>query len=340
MSPISPTQINSLLSDTDRGRLESLAREARALTRQNFGRAIGLYTPLYISNFCSSHCVYCGFNCHHAIQRVRLNPDEIRTEMRALHQTGVQNILLLTGESPTKTPVSYLQEAIMIAKEYFQGISLEVFPMSVDDYRALYHAGADGVTVYQETYDRQRYAQVHLAGEKQNYDFRRQAPERIAKAGFRHISLGILLGLGPLAEDLADLYAHLREMEQLFPGAEYSLSFPRLRTIRSREFTSSTVDDVSFIKILCLTRILFPRVGINLSTRESPAFRNKALEIAVTRISIGSRTTVGGYAQAFSPDPQFDMADERSAQDMIHYLKQQNFDPVFTDWRQIDQATS
>ena len=338
MSTISPDKIRELLADTNRAHLESLAQEAARLTRQYFGRAIGLYTPLYLSNFCSSRCVYCGFNNHHKIKRIQLAAPEIDLEMQAIAKTGVQNILLLTGESPKLTPVAYLKEAITMAKKYFQGITLEVFPMSQEDYRTLFKAGADGVTVYQETYNRKRYAEVHLAGEKRDYDFRRGAPERIAQAGFRQISLGVLQGLGPLTEDLASLFDHLRELEQKFPGVEYSLSFPRLRTIKAQEFAASTVDDITFVKILCLTRILFPRVGINLSTRESAEFRNRALELSVTRVSVGSKTTVGGYAEETSTDPQFDMADQRSAADMITYLKTHNFDPVFTDWRRIENT--
>jgi 2-iminoacetate synthase len=335
-TPISLEKIRAILADPDRGRLEALAQKAANLTRRHFGRAIGLYTPLYLSNFCSSACTYCGFNARHTIKRVQLSPREIDAEMQVIAKTGVQNILLLTGESPRQTPVPYLKEAIMTAKKYFQGISLEIFPLQEEDYRALYEAGADGVTIYQETYDRTRYAEVHLGGEKRNYDFRRNAPERIAKAGFRHISLGVLQGLGPLVEDLASLFEHVRELEKKFPGVEYSLSFPRLRTIKDQEFAASGVDDITLVKILCLARLLFPRVGINLSTRESAAFRNRALELSVTRVSIGSRTTVGGYAGEPSQDPQFDMADARSAQEMIQYLKSHGFDPVFTDWRRIE----
>ncbi|NLE64930.1 MAG: 2-iminoacetate synthase ThiH [Elusimicrobia bacterium] len=330
--------IPSLLADRDPRRLEVLAQDAKCLTRQYFGRAVGLYTPLYLSNLCESACIYCGFNSRHKIDRSKLSPDEIDREMRAIARTGVQNILLLTGESPQATPVSYLKEAVALAKKYFQGISLEVYPMAEEDYRILYEAGADGVTVYQETYDRSRYAEVHLGGQKKDYVFRRGAPERIAKAGMRQISLGILLGLGPLAEDLADLYTHLREMEKRFPGVEYSLSFPRLRTIKTQSFCASSIDDITFLKILCLTRVLFPRVSINLSTRESAEFRNRALEVAVTRVSIGSRTTVGGYAEESSKDPQFDMADTRSSGEMIEYLKSNGFDPVFTDWRRIENS--
>ena len=342
---LSTDKIADILNDPSRERLEELAQQAAGLTRQYFGRAIGLYMPLYLSNYCASHCVYCGFHSHHKIARVKLDATQINTELKAIAATGVRNILLLTGESPQATPLDYLVGAVTLAKKYFQGIALEIYPLSEEDYHALYRAGADGVTIYQETYDRARYAEVHLGGQKRDYDFRFNAPSRITRAGMRQISLGILLGLGPLAADLHALYSHLREMETEFPGVEYSLSFPRLRTIKAKAFAGTPIDDVTFVKILCLTRILFPRVGINLSTRESAAFRNRALELCVTRISVGSRTTVGGYKDPNDNDtqsdltetgaPQFDISDERSAAETIAYLKDHGFDPVFTDWRRI-----
>ncbi|MEI6438348.1 MAG: 2-iminoacetate synthase ThiH [Candidatus Omnitrophota bacterium] len=332
-------QIQDILGDDSRENLESLAQQAAALTRQYFGRAVGLYTPLYLSNHCSSHCVYCGFHSHHKIERIKLTPAQIDAEMQAIASTGVRNILLLTGESPGATPLDYLKESVTLAKKYFQGIALEVYPMEEQDYHALYKAGVDGVTIYQETYDRLRYAEVHLGGQKKDYDFRRGAPERLVRAGMRQVSLGILLGLGPLAGDLHDLYSHLKELETEFPGVEYSLSFPRLRTINAKTFAGIPVDDITFVKILCLTRLLFPRVGINLSTRESAAFRNRALGLSITRISVGSKTSVGGYKDPNEAGaPQFDIADERSTADTIAYLKANGFDPVFTDWRRIENS--
>ncbi|MEI8011704.1 MAG: 2-iminoacetate synthase ThiH [Candidatus Omnitrophota bacterium] len=337
ISTLSPEKIKAVLEDTNRQNIEQLAVTARRLTRQYFGRAIGLYTPLYLSNFCSSHCTYCGFHRQHAITRRKLTPVEMHLEMQAISKLGTQNILLLTGESPQATPLEYLVTAISIAKEYFQGIGLEIFPLSEEGYRKLYQAGADSLTLYQETYDRDCYKTVHLAGEKQDYMFRRQAPERAAKAGLRQISLGVLLGLGPLAEDLFHLYEHVQELEKNFPGIEYSLSFPRLRTIKTKEFASACIDDTTFVKILCLTRLVFPRAGINLSTRETAALRNRLLDICVTRVSIGSKTGVGGYAaDEPSSDPQFDIADDRSASELIQHLKDHAFDPVFTDWRKIE----
>jgi len=334
----SPEQIKSILADTSPARLEELAARSAQITRQYFGRVISLYAPIYISNYCSSRCTYCGFNNHHRIHRVKLTPEQIEQEMQRVAQTGIENLLMLTGESYQATPLSYLKEAVSLAKKYFSSISIEMHPMETPEYRELFQAGVDGVTVYQETYCRKRYAEVHLAGKKRDYDYRRQTPERAARAGIRQISLGILLGLGPTAEDLFELYCHLRQMEKTFPGVEYSVSFPRLRKIKGRDFAVCDVDDATFIKIICLTRILFPRVGINLSTRESPKIRDHAIELGVTKISAGSNTAVGGYTliAGAEQEPQFDISDPRSLPEVIAMLKAKNFDPVLTDWRRIE----
>ncbi len=331
-------KINNILKETRPEALEELAQEASRVTRQYFGRAIGLYTPLYLSNYCSSHCTYCGFHSQNKVQRMKLSPEEYVQEMKIIYDQGIRNILMLTGESYKHTPLEYLKEASMIAAEYFQGIALEVHPMQTDEYRELFTAGVDGIAVYQETYDHKRYAEVHLSGFKKDYDFRRGTPARAAEGGIRQISLGILLGLSDPALDLLALYEHLHEMEKSYPGVEYSVSFPRMRTIKEKEFAQCDVDDIAYTKILSLTRILFPRVGINLSTRESSKLRDHLLEIAVTRISAGSNTSVGGYSllSEEEQDPQFDIKDERSIADIISLLKNKNFDPVFTDWRKIE----
>ncbi|MDE2215110.1 MAG: 2-iminoacetate synthase ThiH [Candidatus Omnitrophica bacterium] len=331
-------QIKEILDDRSPQSVEALAHKAAQTTRQYFGRAISLYSPLYLSNFCSSHCTYCGFHSRHNIQRIRLEPGQYRREMQFIHAQGIRNILMLTGESYKHTPLSYLKEAAGIASEYFQGVSLEVHPMRADEYKELFAAGVDGITVYQETYDRKRYAEVHLAGYKKDYDFRYDTPRRAAEAGMRQISLGVLLGLGNVVDDVYALYQHLRQLEKDFPGVEYSVSFPRLRTVKSETLASCDVDDVQFVQILCLTRLLFPRVGINLSTREAPRLRDHLLEIAITRISAGSNTSVGGYTllEQEKQDPQFDIKDERSVDEIVKLLKARNFDPVFTDWRHIE----
>ena len=333
-------KIKDILNDNRPESVEELAQEAARITRQQFGRAISLYAPIYLSNFCSSHCTYCGFNSHHKIQRMKMTPEQYRKEMKFIHDQGIRNILMLTGESYTHTPVSYLKEAALIASEYFQGISLEVHPMETPEYKELFAAGVDGITVFQETYDRTRYAQVHLAGYKKDYDFRRATPRRAAEAGMRQISLGVLLGLSDVANDVFALYEHLQELEKDFSGVEYAVCFPRLRPIKTESLVKCDVDDVQFVKIIALTRILFPRVGANLSTRESPKLRDHLLEIAVTRMSAGVNTSVGGYTllKEKEQDPQFDIKDERSVDEIVKLLKSKNFDPVFTDWRHIENS--
>ncbi len=333
-------KIKDLLDDQRPESLEELAQEASRITRQQFGRTIGLYSPLYLSNYCSSHCTYCGFHSNNKITRIRLEPAQYRKEMEFIHSQGIRNLLMLTGESYKHTPVEYLKEAAQIASNYFQGIALEVHPMKTDEYKELFAAGVDGITVYQETYDRIRYAQVHLSGYKKDYDFRRGTPQRAAEAGMRQIAIGILLGLSDTATDLFELYNHLREMEKDYPGVEYSVSFPRMRTIKTQEFAHCDVDDIKLTKIVALTRILFPRVGINLSTREDANLRDHLLEIGITRMSAGSNTSVGGYSliEEDDQDPQFDIKDERSVAQVIALLKAKNFDPVFTDWRRIENV--
>ena len=334
---ITLTEIKNILANENPQQTERLAREARRLTEQHFGRTISLYAPLYLSNYCSSHCTYCGFHSHNRIKRIKLTEEQMHTEMSFVVKAGMQNILLLTGESYQATPLSYLKNSVEAAKNYFPSISLEVHPMEQEEYRELFITGVDGITVYQETYNQKRYAQVHISGKKSDYHYRRETPERIARSGIRQISMGILLGLSDVAEDLYALYEHLRFMEKKFPGIEYSVSFPRLRTIKGMDFAVCDVSDMTFVKIICLTRILFPRVGINLSTRESSTLRDCVLGLGVTRISAASKTSVGGYTLLNPEDqePQFDIQDERSVEEIVKLLKDKNFDPIFTDWRRI-----
>lgn len=334
-------KIKKILADERPENLEQLAQEAKRVKEQYFGRTISLYAPLYLSNYCSSHCTYCGFHSHNRIKRMKLTNDEMHKEMGHVAKTGIENILLLTGESYKVTPLSYLKEAVQIAQNYFSSISLEVHPMEEEEYHELFLSGVDGVAIYQETYNRTRYAEVHLSGQKKNYDYRFSASERIAKSGIRNISLGVLLGLSDAAEDVYALYGHLCFLEKNYPGVEYSVSFPRLRPIKGMGFAPCDVSDATLVKLICLTRILFPRVGINLSTRESARLRDAALELGVTKISAASKTAVGGYT-AENPeelDPQFDVQDERSVTEIVRLLKSKNLDPVFTDWRRIENVS-
>lgn len=339
---LTPKEIQEILNNHDPKFIEDLAQKSQTLTKQYFGRTISLYAPLYLSNFCSSYCTYCGFHSHHRIERFKLTAEEMHKEMTFVADQGIENILLLTGESYKVTPLSYLKKAVGVAKNYFPNIALEVHPMEENEYRELFESGVDGITVYQETYDRGRYKEVHISGIKSNYDFRYATPQRAAQAGLRSISMGILLGLADPAQDLSSLYEHLRHMEKKYPGVEYSVSFPRLKSIKGKDFAVCGINDIDFIKIICLTRILFPRVGINLSTRESAKLRDHTLELGITRISAGSNTSVGGYTlkSAEEQNPQFDVADHRSVKEVIQLLKAHNFDPILTDWRRIENKSA
>jgi 2-iminoacetate synthase len=335
---LSLKDIRDILENNEPGFVERLAGKARQTTIQYFGRAVSLYAPLYLANYCDNYCIYCGFQHNLPVKRKKLTVDRMRAEMERVSAMGIQSILLLTGESRRMTPVEYLEESVIAAKDYFPGISLEVYPLEEEEYRRLFHAGTDGVTIYQETYNKERYRFLHPKGKKADYDYRYGTPERIARAGIRTISMGVLLGLSDVAGDIHALFTHLAWMEKHFPGVEYSVSFPRLIPLKPSPGDYVKVTDVTLIKLICLARILFPRVGINLSTRERAAIRDNALEIGVTRISAASKTTVGGYATCETKDPQFEVIDNRSVEEITTMLERKGFDPVFTDWRRIENT--
>lgn len=338
VSRITFNDLNYIFHSGDRGLLEELARAARHMTRQYFGRAMGLYAPLYISSYCRNRCVYCGFRVSSHITRKKLALDEIKRECEALAATGIRSCLLLTGESRYHSPPSYIGKAVSIAGRYFPNVALEVYPLETEEYRQLYLAGADGVTLFQETYDRDRYDELHPAGPKKNYDYRFGAPERMAKAGVRQISMGVLLGLAEWRDDIVMLFRHLQYLEKTYPGVEYTLSFPRLRRVADDQHHYFDVTDRDMVKIICTARLLFPRAGINLSTREDQTFRDRILEFGVTKMSAGSLTSVGGYADpegAHHGDGQFQVHDRRSLAEIKSMLRQKGYDPVVTDWRNI-----
>ncbi len=319
--------------------LENLAQRSSRLTRQYFGRAVSLFTPLYLSNYCDSGCGYCGFNRRRNIRRQRLGKKEMDAEMAAISSWGIENVLLLTGESPRHTPVAYLCQAVDVARRHFTSVSLEVYPLAEEDYRTLVAAGADGFVLYQETYDRGRYGRFHPDGQKADYHFRLQAPERMARAGARTLTLGVLLGLSEIATDVHSLFSHLEKLQSEFPGIEYNISFPRLIPLPGTSLDTVEVRDTVLIKLICLARLLFPRVGITLSTREPERIRDHALELGVTRISVASQTGVGGYRAGSEADPQFEVRDRRTMDDIKRMLVSRGFDPVFTDGRGLARET-
>jgi 2-iminoacetate synthase len=330
--------LDLLFRTDDRGLLEELAAAAHAVTRQYFGRAISLYAPLYISNYCRNRCVYCGFHAGRTrVARSKLSFAGIERECEALASTGIRTCLLLTGESRFHSPPSYIREAVSIAGKYFPNVALEVYALETEEYRALYRAGADGVTMFQETYDRARYDELHLAGPKKDYDYRYQAPARMAEAGFRHIGMGPLLGLTDWRDEVPRFFRHVRDLEKAYPGVEYTLSFPRLRPVAQDKGRYFEVSDRDMVKIMCAGRLLFPRAGINLSTRESAGLRDRIIDLGVTKMSAGSLTSVGGYADRGTEqkDGQFEVHDQRSLAEIKTMLTQKGYDPVVTDWRSI-----
>jgi len=328
--------IRKFLESSDPVQMEKSALTARNITASQFGKVISLYAPVYLSNYCENNCVYCGFRTNGNVVRKKLTTDQIEAEMKIVSGMGIRSVLLLTGESRKLSPVGYLIDSVKIAKKYFSNISLEVYPLETEEYMELFKAGVDGVTIYQETYDRERYKKLHLSGKKRDYDYRYKTPERIARSGIRMISMGILLGLSPLVDDLFSLFDHLRLMEKHYPGVEYSVSFPRLIVESGDDTDYYKITDSDLAKCIILTRIMFPRIGINLSTRENAFFRDHAIRFGVTKISAASNTSVGGYEDNAYDNPQFKIRDHRSLKEIESAIRGNGFDPVYTDWRRID----
>jgi 2-iminoacetate synthase len=328
-------EISAVLTNNDSQFLEKLAEKARKLTRKHFGNCISLYAPLYLSNYCENQCLYCGFHQNVDIKRSKLQVGEIHREMQIIAQKGIRNILLLTGESRKHSSVNYIEEAVIIGKKYFSSIGIEIYPLQIEAYKRLVQAGVDSVTIYQETYDRKKYDYYHQAGKKKDYDYRYNTPSRAAKAGIRLINLGVLFGLNQPATELFHLYSHLEELQRDYPGVEYSISVPRIVPLSESKEQYYILSDIDFIKVICLTRILYPHIGITLSTRENATIRDQVINFGITRISAESKTSVGGYFKKHDYDRQFDVIDNRSVEEIAALLKSKGFDPVFTDWRRI-----
>lgn len=326
----------ALLSEQAAPHLETMASKARKITLQHFGRTMGLYAPIYISDYCSNHCIYCGFNSTNRFNRRKLTLAEVETEARLLADTGIRHVILLTGEAPAKTPLTYLGEAVTVMRKYFSSVSLEIFPMDETEYGVLNKAGADSLTVYQETYDREVYKQVHLAGKKRDYDWRLLAPERGARAGFRSVNIGALFGLGKIRQEAFFSGIHARFLEHHYPDVEIGLSIPRMRKAEGAIDPRNILDDPGFVQFMTAFRLFLPKVGISISTREAPEFRDKLLHLGITRLSAGCKTDVGGYAKKTDTDTaQFQISDERSVDQVVAMIRQNGYQPVFKDWDRI-----
>ncbi|PHR24501.1 MAG: 2-iminoacetate synthase ThiH [Desulfotalea sp.] len=325
-----------LLSEKAAKFLEPMARKSHQVTVQYFGRTIHLFVPLYISNFCSNECTYCGFNIKNSIKRRKLSLEEVEAEAVAIAKTGIQHLLLLTGEAHQVTPVSYLVDVVKCLKKHFASVSIEIFPMDECDYRSLKAVGVDGLTVFQEVYDKKIYKSVHLSGQKSDYLYRLNAPERGAKAGYRNVNIGCLMGLGEPRSEAFFTGMHGRYLEDNYLHTEVSLSLPRFNPAEGDFVPPFTVNDKTFVQFLCAFRLFLPRAGISVSTRESALFRDNLISLGVTRYSAGSCTGVGGYAvEDHSQTPQFEITDERSVEDVVAAIVRHGYQPVYKDWDQI-----
>jgi 2-iminoacetate synthase len=333
-----------LLSPAAGDALEALARRAERETLRHFGRAKQLFAPLYLANVCTNSCVYCGFHAGLGIRRRVLAMEEIEEESRALAATGLRKVLALTGDAPRVTGADYIAAAAEILSRRFSSVGVEVPALTLEEYAAVARAGADGMTMFQETYDRALYARLHPAGPKRDFAFRLDAPHRAALAGMRGVTLGALLGLGDWRFDALMLGLHGAFLQRVFPHLELSFSLPRLRP-RPEEgispsrpeaavFTPVPVGDREFVQIMTALRCFLPHAGITLSTRERAFLRDRLLPLGVTRLSAGVSTAVGGYAGAREEKDavQFVIDDQRGVPEMAASLENLGYQPVFADW--------
>ncbi len=323
----------ALLSPAAGDALEDLARRARALTRRHFGRTISLYVPLYLSDYCSGGCAYCGFAADRRRPRRRLNIPEIIAEMNALKTMGFEEILLLTGERSPQAGFAYLLRAVALAAKRFHLVTIETFPMEATEYRKLARAGCTGLTIYQETYDPAVYARVHRWGTKRDYLRRLDTPARALRGGLRTAGLGVLLGLADPRSDAVALFRHLEQLRKEFWQAGVAVSFPRIRPQKGGFRPPFPIADKFLAQLICAFRICLPDVPLALSTREPAAFRDGMAGIGVNKMSIASKTTVGGYhEESVRENGQFLISDEREVGAFCAALRRRGLDPVFKNW--------
>jgi 2-iminoacetate synthase len=328
----SPADLGALLSPAAAARLEDMAAAAHAASVRRFGRVVRLFAPLYLSNECVSTCTYCGFSSGNDIARRTLTPDELVAEARTLRDRGFRHLLLVAGEHARVVSKDYLVECVAALAADIPSISLETQVWDTATYHRLVDAGCEGLVVYQETYDRDTYANVHLKGKKRNYDWRLAAPDRAADAGMRSLAVGALLGLHPdWRSEVVALAAHAQALLRRWWRCEVAVSLPRLRPAAGDFQPLRAVTDREYVQIICALRLALPDVGITLSTRESAAFRDAAFKLGVTQMSAGSHTEPGGYADPGRAEPQFEVSDTRSPAEVAAALRAAGYDPVWKD---------
>ncbi len=325
----------ALLSPAAGNCLEEMAGKAHRLTLQFFGRTIQLYTPLYVSDYCENQCLYCSFNSCNSFKRKKLALNEVDAEGALIAATGLRHILLLTGESKAKSPVSYIRDCVRILNRHFSSVSIEVYPLTEEDYAGMVSGGLDGLTLYQETYDEDVYRSIHPAGPKRDFRFRLDAPERGASARIRQVSIGALLGLADWRKEAFLTGLHAKYLMDRFPDVEIGVSVPRLRPFSGSFQGECRVSDRDLVQIILAFRLFLPRLGISLSTREDPGLRENLMPLGVTRMSAGSVTSVGGRSVDTHESEkllQFEVADHRSIPEIASRIRQKGYEPVMKDW--------
>ncbi len=323
----------ALLSPAALPFLEEMAQMAQKETRRQFGNSVMMFTPLYIANYCENYCIYCGFNCHNKIRRARLDRDGIEREMKAISRSGLQEILILTGESPNMSDVTYIGEACKIARKYFKVIGLEVYPANSADYRYWHQCGADYVTVFQETYHAEKYETLHLAGKKRIFPYRMNAQERALKGGMRGVGFAALLGLDDFRKDAFATGVHAYLLQRKYPQAEIAFSCPRLRPIINNErINPMDVHEAQLLQVVCAYRLLLPFASITISTRECKRVRDNLIQICATKISAGVDVGIGGRSGEEKGDEQFEIDDTRNVQEVYDAILAAGLQPVMSDY--------
>jgi len=333
--PLNELDFLTLLSPRALEHLELLAQRAHELTLANFGRVISLYAPLYISNYCENDCLYCGFKYSNRIQRRKLSVSEVEREAQELAHSGIRQVLLLTGESKSESPVTYIKECVQAVSRYFASVSIEIYPLTEAEYVSLIAAGVDGLTIYQETYDRGLYKTLHPCGPKSDYRFRLDAPQRAAETRMRQVNIGALLGLGEFPKDVFFAGLHASWLQNSYPEIELGISFPRLQPQVGGFVGAHPLSDRELVQSLVAMRLFLPRSGITISTRESASLRRNLIGLGVTRMSAGSRTQVGGYALEDAGEGQFETADISSVEEVREMIAQKGYQPVSKDWQAL-----
>ncbi|EGQ7854428.1 2-iminoacetate synthase ThiH [Vibrio vulnificus] len=322
----------ALISPAAENYIEAMAQRSYALTRKRFGNTLSLYIPLYLSNLCANACTYCGFSMENRLKRRTLTMQEIDAEITAIKAMKFDSVLLVTGEHEGKVGMNYFRQVLPQIKRAFNYLAMEVQPLSQEHYQELKLLGLDAVMVYQETYHPATYAQHHLRGNKTNFNYRLETPDRLARAGIDKIGIGALIGLEEWRTDCFYVAAHLDYLERTYWQTRYSISFPRLRPCAGALQPKSVMSDKQLVQLICAYRLFNPEVELSLSTRESALFRDNVLPLGITSMSAASKTQPGGYAMPDVELEQFEISDERSAAEVEQMIRNKGFDPVWRDW--------